>query len=237
MACILNIETSTDLCSVCVSENGTNVYDEVCRKGYNQARVLAPAVKNALEFVRHDGLHLDAVAVSFGPGSYTGLRIGVSEAKGLCYGKEIPLIAISTLQTLCVPVLLYTDLPDDALLCPMIDARRMEVYCAIYDRGLRTVRDTTAVVVSSDSFAEFLDSNPVYFFGNGSEKCKDFLCHKNAHFLTGIEPLAKNMFPLAEKKYAYQDFADIAYCEPDYLKKFVATQSRNILNDLIHGQS
>jgi hypothetical protein len=173
---------------------------------------------------------LDAVAVSCGPGSYTGLRIGVSMAKGVCYGRNLPLIGLPTLKVQCVPVLLYHDeLPEDALLCPMIDARRMEVYAAVYDRALKPVRDIAADIVDENSYQEFLDKQPVYFFGDGAAKCKEKIVHPNAHFIDGIRPLASMMFPLAEKAIAEKDFKDVAYFEPFYLKEFVASQPKKLL--------
>lgn len=184
---------------------------------------------DALSFVDSRGLPLDAVAVSCGPGSYTGLRIGVSMAKGVCYGRNLPLIGLHTLEVLCVPVLLYHDLPEDALLCPMIDARRMEVYAAVYDRALEVKREIAADIVDENSYLEFLDEHPVYFFGNGAAKCREKITHPNAHFIDEICPLAKWMFPLAEKAIVKQDFKDVAYFEPFYLKEFVASKPKKLL--------
>jgi tRNA threonylcarbamoyladenosine biosynthesis protein TsaB len=186
-------------------------------------------VDEALSFVDSRAMPLDAVAVSCGPGSYTGLRIGVSMAKGLCYGRDLPLIGLPTLEVLCVPVLLHQDLPEDALLCPMIDARRMEVYAAVYDRALNAVRPTGADVVTAETYREYLDRAPVYFFGNGAAKCREVIDHPNARFIDDIRPLAKWMFPLAEKAKARGEFKDVAYFEPFYLKEFVATKSKNLL--------
>jgi tRNA threonylcarbamoyladenosine biosynthesis protein TsaB len=229
MSCILHIETSTEACSVAVSEDGLAVFSKEDLKGPQHAVQLGVFVDEALSFVDSRAMPLDAVAVSCGPGSYTGLRIGVSMAKGLCYGRDLPLIGLPTLEVLCVPVLLHQDLPEDALLCPMIDARRMEVYAAVYDRALHAVRPTGADVVTADTYRPYLDRGPVYFFGNGAAKCKDVIQHPNAHFLEDIRPLAKWMFPLAEKAKAAGDFKDVAYFEPFYLKEFVATKSKNLL--------
>ena len=144
-------------------------------------------------------------------------------------GRGAKLLSVPTLQTLAVPVLLYHDeLPDDALLCPMIDARRMEVYAAVYDRALKELRPTGADIVTEESYKEFLDERPVYFFGNGAEKCKAVLTHPNAHFIEGIHPLAKNMMPLAERRLAQGKVEDVAYFEPFYLKEFVATKPKNL---------
>lgn len=229
MSCILHIETSTEVCSVAVSQDGASIFSKEDFKGPSHATELGVFVDEALSFADSHAIPVDAVAVSCGPGSYTGLRIGVSMAKGICYALGVPLIGISTLEVMCVPVLLFRDLPEDALLCPMIDARRMEVYATVYDRALRVKRETGADVVDENSYSEFLAEHPVYFFGNGAAKCKDKLTHPNARFLDDIHPLAKWMFPLAEKAVARNDFKDVAYFEPFYLKEFVASKPKNLL--------
>lgn len=226
MSCVLQIETSTSVCSVAVSQEGHNIFTKEDFEGPSHAVLLGVFVDEALSFIDSHAIPLDAVAVSCGPGSYTGLRIGVSMAKGVCYGREVPLIGLPTLEVMCVPVLLYHELPDNALICPMIDARRMEVYAAIYDRALNVIRPTSADVVDEDSYLEFLEKQPVYFFGNGAVKCKEKITHPNAHFIDNIDPLAKMMFPLAEKALAMNKFEDVAYFEPFYLKEFVATISK-----------
>ena len=229
MSCILHIETSTEVCSVAVSQDGTSIFSQEDFKGPSHATTLGVFVDEALSFADSHAIPVDAVAVSSGPGSYTGLRIGVSMAKGICYAKDIPLIGLPTLEVMCVPVLLFRDLPDDALLCPMIDARRMEVYAAVYDRALRPLRPTSADIVDEHSYAEFLADRPVYFFGNGSAKCRETLQHPNAHFIENIHPLAKWMFPLAERAHARQEFKDVAYFEPFYLKEFVASKPKKLI--------
>ena len=198
-------------------------------EGPSHGIVLGPYVDEAVSFADSHAIPIDAVAVSSGPGSYTGLRIGTSTAKGLCYGRGLKLIAVPTLELLCVPLLLHHDeLPDDALFCPMLDARRMEVYAAIYDRSLRPVKKVSADVIDENSYLEFLDKRKVVFFGNGAEKCKSVICHPNAIFVDGIDPLAKYMFPLAEKALAENRMADVAYFEPFYLKEFVATKPKKL---------
>ncbi len=229
MSCILHVETSTKVCSVAVTEDGAVLFEKADFKGPSHAVQLGTFVDEALSYVDNHGIPFDAVAVSCGPGSYTGLRIGVSMAKGICYGRELKLIAIPTLEVLCVPVLLYHELPEDALLCPMIDARRMEVYAAIYDRALHAVRPISADIIDENSYKEFLENHPVYFFGDGADKCKDKITHPNAHFLSDIVPLAKNMGPLAEKAVAVGRYEDVAYFEPFYLKEFVASKPKKIL--------
>lgn len=229
MACILHIETSTDVCSVAVSSDGACIHYDETREPQAHARILAPFVRDALSFADNHAIPVDAVSVSIGPGSYTGLRIGLSTAKGVCYGRNIPLITIPTLQLLCVSSLLQERVPEGALLCPMIDARRMEVYAAVYDRALREVRPAAADIVEADTYDDFLNEHDVYFLGNGSEKCHDVLTHPHAHFIEQQVPLAKYMFPLAEKAFLRGQFADTAYCVPFYLKQFVAGKPKNLL--------
>jgi len=241
MACILHIETSTNVCSVAVSEDGQCIFEqqEHGDKGAGAER-LGTMVDEALSFTDNHAIPFDAVAVSCGPGSYTGLRIGVSMAKGICYGRDLKLISVPTLQLLCVPVLLKekatvagettaAPLPDDALLCPMLDARRMEVYAALYDRALREVRPVSADVVTADTYRQWLDERPVYFFGNGAMKCREVISHPNARFIEGVEPLAKWMQPLAERRFLNAQFEDVAYFVPFYLKDFVAIKSKPLL--------
>lgn len=230
MSCILNIETSTDICSVAISEDGQCIYKEEDRTGHNHNELLGTFVDNALSFADSHAIPVDAVAVSMGPGSYTGLRIGTSMAKGVCYGFNIPLLSVPTLELLAVPVLLrHDDLPEDALLCPMLDARRMEVYSGIYTRALKPVREIHADVVDADTYREYLDEHPVYFFGNGAKKCMEVINHPNAHLIEGIEPLAKYMFPIAERKLMRGEVEDTAYFVPFYLKDFVALKPKKLL--------
>jgi tRNA threonylcarbamoyladenosine biosynthesis protein TsaB len=214
---------------VAVSENGTCIFKEEDHSGPNHAVKLGVFVDEALSFTDNHAIPFDAVAVSSGPGSYTGLRIGTSMAKGVCYARDLKLLAVPTLEVLCVPVLLRHELPDDALLCPMIDARRMEVYATVFNRALRPVRATMADVVDQTTYKEFLDEHPVYFFGNGAAKCMEAIDHPNAHLIEGIEPLAKNMFPLAEKRFLREEFEDVAYFVPNYLKDFVALKPKKLL--------
>ncbi len=230
MACILHIETSTKACSVALSENGQLIFHKEDLEGPNHAAVCGVFVDEALSFANSHAIPVDAVAVSEGPGSYTGLRIGVSLAKGVCYGRDLPLLSVPTLKLLCVPVLLgKEDLPEDALLVPMIDARRMEVYSTVYDRSLHEARPIGADIVDADTYLPYLEEHPVWFFGTGSEKCKGVIQHKNAHFIDGIVPLAKWMFPLAERSLHFGERQDVAYFEPFYLKEFVAIKSKTLL--------
>lgn len=229
MACILHIETSTNVCSVAVSEDGQRIFDQVERGGMSSAEKLGTMVDEALSFTDSHAIPFDAASVSCGPGSYTGLRIGVSMAKGICYGRDLKLIAVPTLEVLCVGPLLGEKIPEGALLCPMLDARRMEVYAAVYDRALKPVRDVQADVVTADTYKEWLDRGPVCFFGNGAAKCMEVINHPNALLIEAVEPLAKWMQPLAERRFLNEQFEDVAYFEPFYLKDFVAKMPKKLL--------
>ena len=230
---ILHIEASTSVCSVALSQDGHVFFERVNHEEMSHAKVLAPFVEEALLTADEQGAKINAVALSCGPGSYTSLRIASSTAKGVCYGRNIPLIAIPTTAVMSVPVLFRDDIDENALLCPMIDARRNEVYATVYDRALQVIKPTHAEVVTEESYKELLDKQPVYFFGNGAEKCSKIINHPNAHFLTGHrDPLAKNMMPLAERAWFDEKFEDIAYFEPFYLKNFIATKPKELLKNI-----
>ena len=229
MSCILNIDTSTDVCSVAVSDGGACIFTEEDHKGPNHNEQIGRMVDAALSFAESHAIPLDAVAISSGPGSYTGLRIGTSMAKGVCYGRDVKLVAVPPLELLCVPVLLREQVEEGALLCPMIDARRMEVYAQVFDRALHVVRPIGADVVTADTYRAWLDKQPVYFFGNGAAKCMDTIAHPNARLIEDVKPLAKNMFPLAERRIAQGQWEDVAYFEPLYLKDFVAKAAKKLL--------
>ena len=230
MSCILNIETSTDVCSVSVSQDGACIFSQEDHEGPNHAVKLGTFVDEALSFADSHAIPLDAVAVSCGPGSYTGLRIGASMAKGICFGQDLKLIAVPTLELLAVPVLLGEHpAEEDALIVPMLDARRMEVYAQVFDRALREVRPIQADIVDAETYKEYLDRGAVYFFGNGAAKCMEVINHPNAHIVKNIEPLAKNMAPLAEKRFVEGKFEDVAYFVPFYLKDFVAKMPKKLI--------
>ena len=244
MPIILNIETSTNVCSVAVSENGNCIFGKVNTDGLNHAKLLSLFIEEALSFLKEQNKKLDAVAVSSGPGSYTGLRIGVSTAKGLCYGFDIPLISISTLQVMAFSVNSfqfsvnsqqsattenYQLKTENYLFCPMIDARRMEVYAAFFNKKNELIKDISADIIDENSYHDLLAKQPIYFFGNGAEKCKAVLTHSNAHFLDDIVPLAENMISLSEKYFSENKFEDVAYFEPFYLKEFQTTKPLNPL--------
>lgn len=225
MAVILSIETATPVCSCALLQDGQVVINKESHKGQSHSTLLGVFVHDIMHHVRSNSLKLDAIAISNGPGSYTGLRIGVSEAKGLSYGLDIPMIAIPT------PYIMASIIKDKVnkgtLLCPMIDARRMEVYATIFDTSLNVIRNTAADIVDANSYLNLLSSNKVAFFGNGSEKCKEVIIHPNAIFIEDIHPLASAMGVLAEKAFSEKDFVDSAYFEPLYLKEFVATTPKN----------
>ncbi len=221
---ILNIETSTNICSVALSRDGKCLFSRINAEGMNHATMLSPFIAEALQAAESLQLKLDAVAVSGGPGSYTGLRIGVSTAKGLAYGFNIPLIALSTLQIITQMAVKTIDSPDKkSLFCAMIDARRMEVYAAFYNLEGILVRAIAADIIDEQSYTELLDNHTVYCFGNGAAKCSDTIQHPNAHFIADCIPTAENMIQLAEAAFYASNFVDTAYYEPFYLKEFYTT--------------
>lgn len=227
---LLHIETSTTVCSVAVSRNGACVFKMSNFDGMNHATMLSPFIAEAMEFVKSISETIDAVAVSGGPGSYTGLRIGVSTAKGLCYGLNVPLIVVDTLQVMTVMAMNKVPSEDNPVLyCPMIDARRMEVYAAVFNSGFDAVKPVSAVIVDENSFSEELADARICFFGNGADKCKPVILDANAVFIDDIVPLAENMITLAEKKFQEGNFEDVAYYEPFYLKEFQVTTPKNKL--------
>lgn len=228
MAKILCIETGTVICSVAIGdENGILGVREVSDPKAHSTQ-LPLLIKELLDTAQLSLKQLDAVAVSKGPGSYTGLRIGVSMAKGICYSAGIPLIGVGSLQTMAKGLLItQTNLPHNALLCPMIDARRMEVYTALFNKNGEHVTETEAAVIDEMSFTNILENQPVFFFGNGAAKCRSVITNRNAIFIDSFEPSARFMLPLALNAYNNEEFEDTAYFEPFYLKDFVATTPKN----------
>lgn len=231
MACILNLETSTAVCSAALAVDGTVVFEKVSFDGPSHAVLLGVYVEEALRVMKERGLTLDAVAVSSGPGSYTGLRIGVSVAKGLCFGYGIPLIGIRTLDILAASAAARPETTSEDRYCAMLDARRMEVYAGLYDASLRPLRETAAEVVTADSFAAELEKGRVCFFGNGAAKCRSVITSPNAFFLDDVYPLAAQMAPLSEMAFRAGRLEDTAYFEPFYLKEFQATIAKNKVLD------
>lgn len=230
MAVILNIDTSTEVCSVALGKNGKLLFEKESREGLNHSELLTVFIEELFAGNNFDIKNIDAVAVSKGPGSYTGLRIGVSVAKGLCYALEKPLVSVGSLDAMgfyaAQNINRFSD-EKNLLLCPMIDARRMEVYTALYNSAGETVQPVTARIIDENSFSNELKENSILFFGNGAEKCKAHLTHPNALFSGPFATSAQFMLFLSEKKYNKKEFEDVAYFEPFYLKNFVATIPKN----------
>ncbi|MDG3582563.1 tRNA (adenosine(37)-N6)-threonylcarbamoyltransferase complex dimerization subunit type 1 TsaB [Galbibacter pacificus] len=223
MAIILNLETATTNCSVSVSkEDKVIALKEINDKGYTHAENLHVFIKEALDSASLSFLDIDAIAVSEGPGSYTGLRIGVSAAKGLCYSLGKPLIALPTLSVLEM----QSPEEDNIAVVPLLDARRMEVYAAVYKNHAQ-IRETKPEIITSESFLSYLNEGKVYFLGDGAEKCKGVITHENAVFQEEVcFPSAREMAVLSNEKYKIGDFVDVAYFEPYYLKDFVTTKPK-----------
>ena len=235
VAVILNIETSTDVCSVALTSEGQVLDHRENYEGQTHATLLSQYVKEMLDYVRSREMHLDAVAVSIGPGSYTGLRIGLSEAKGIAFGLDIPLIGVNTLQLLVVSTMFNHFFDEDKLLyVPMIDARRMEVYTAAYNSALEAVLEPQAMILDEHSFDSFLEQGyTLVLMGNGSDKASSVLTRDGVRFVDGIKPVAVDMLALAERAWRQQEFIDVAYSTPLYLKEFQATKPKNpVLNVL-----
>lgn len=224
---ILCIETSSKVCSVSICNDNEILFNKENHDGLKHAEQLPLFVQEALQFCRQQKINLQAIAVSSGPGSYTGLRIGVSTAKGLCFGLNLPLIAIGTLRIMADSVQQFVAQQSNAnntLLCPMLDARRMEVYTALIDTKNNIIEPEQAKIIDENSFSHQLSNQTIYFFGDGMDKCKPLLSTSiNAQFVENIFPLAKNMGSLAKQAYDNQQFENVAYYEPFYLKDFIAT--------------
>lgn len=233
MAHILNIETSTEVCSVTLASNGQLLYKKESTEGLNHSKVLTVFIDDLFKENNLKTKSIDAVAVSKGPGSYTGLRIGVSVAKGLCYGLSIPLISVNSLEVLGIYAaqnLSEYVLPNDGipvLFCPLIDARRMEVYTSLYNLQGEELRPVSAEIIDEHFLSDLLENHKILFFGNGAEKCKNIIKHKNAFFEGPMLTSAQFMQSISERKFNNGEFENVAYFEPFYLKNFVATIPRN----------
>ncbi len=230
---ILHIETATDICSVAISEANRLLARVESGPERSHATLLNPYIREALKLSGSEFSSLSAVAVSKGPGSYTGLRIGVSTAKGIAYALEIPLLSCGTLENMAYGALRHPDLRDPVekwgdrlLLCPMLDARRMEVYSCFYSSSLEVRKEVSADIITGESYLDLLEKHHVYFFGNGSRKCRKVITHPRARFIEGIEPSAVQMISPVWKRFHDNQFEDVAYFEPYYLKDFVATIPR-----------
>ena len=219
MAILLNIETATKNCSVCLSENENILALAELNEGqFSHAEKLHTFILEVLETAKKEMQDIDAIAVSKGPGSYTGLRIGVSAAKGLCFALDKPLISIPTLASLANTIAIK----EEEFIIPLLDARRMEVYSAVFNNNLEQIRKTEAEIIEEGSFNEYLEKGKTYFLGDGAAKCKGIIKHKNAVFLDNYFPSAKEMAKLSFSEYQSNSFEDVAYFEPFYLKDFVA---------------
>jgi tRNA threonylcarbamoyladenosine biosynthesis protein TsaB len=232
MARILLLDTATEVCSAALSEMGEIVAVKEKADGFRHSELLTVFIDGLLSETGWSIDQLEAVCVSSGPGSYTGLRIGISVAKGLCYGLNIPLIAISSLHSMAEHVAQHLtsyceSVNDDVWLCPMLDARRMEVYSALYDRHGLAVTPIKAEIIDESSYSEELDSRTICFFGNGALKCKTTINHPNARFLDNIHASARFMSKIGYDSYMNKHFENIAYFEPFYLKDFIATVPKN----------
>ena len=236
MANILNIETSTEVCSVALTSEGQVLDHRENYEGQTHATLLSQYVKEMLDYARSREMKLDAIAVSIGPGSYTGLRIGLSEAKGLAFGLQVPLIGVNTLQLMTVSTMFNHFIEEGGekglLYVPMIDARRMEVYTAAYTPALEAVVEPQAMILDEHSFEAQLEQGyTLVLMGNGSDKAHQVLNNEDVRFVEGIKPVAVDMLALAERAYRMGDFIDVAYSTPLYLKEFQATKPKNpILN-------
>lgn len=223
---ILSIETSTPVCSVALHDAGRLIgsFDLLVEKSHSEK--LSVIIRDLLAHAGVDKSSLLAVAVSAGPGSYTGLRIGTSTAKGLCYALDLPLIAIDTLTAMAAGIQKY--LPNQ-LLCPMIDARRMEVYCQVVGTELKVIEPTQAKIIEANSFSELLSSQSITFFGNGAEKCQPIIASENTRFVADVHPSAVHVGELAYLSFIEGTFEDVAYFEPHYLKEFQAIKPKKLI--------
>ncbi|MDR0420076.1 MAG: tRNA (adenosine(37)-N6)-threonylcarbamoyltransferase complex dimerization subunit type 1 TsaB [Prevotellaceae bacterium] len=225
MSRILSIESGTSVCSVGLSQGKQLIALRESDGEFAHAAKLSVFIDELLTQENINTADLDAIAVSEGPGSYTGIRIGVSTAKGLCFGANKPLIAVGSLHSLAKLAVEKTKPSPEILLCPMIDARRMEVYTALFDSNANMINQISAQIIDENTYAELLKTNKIIFFGNGAEKCKSIISSPNAIF-ADIKASAKGMIDIADEKFAKSNFVDIAYFEPFYLKDFVATASK-----------
>lgn len=224
MANILNIETSTEVCSVALTSDGMVLEHREDYEGRNHALLLSGFIEEMMQYATPRGIKIDAVAVSIGPGSYTGLRIGLSEAKGLCFGLDVPLIGIDTLKILVVATMFGNYIDENSYYVPMIDARRMEVFAGVYDSALQEVMPARPVILTPDSFSEYLgQGRKLVFVGNGAEKAANLIKHPDVVYIPGVKPAAVDMLALSEIAFRKGDFIDIAYSTPNYLKEFQAT--------------
>ena len=222
MALILNLETATKNCSVSLAKNGETIAIKEMNDGsYSHGEMLHTFISEVLQQANLTYNDLDAIAVSKGPGSYTGLRIGVSAAKGLCFSLDLPLISCDTLKALAL-----SSTAEDGVIAPLLDARRMEVYSAVFSTENEVIRKIEAEIIEEDSFQAYLEQSKVTFLGDGAQKCKGIITHSNARFEDDKFPSANEMSKLSFEKFENKDFEDVAYFEPFYLKDFVVTTKK-----------
>lgn len=226
MALLLSLETSTQCCSAALHNNGVLMTSKIIETPRSAASQLAVMIEEVFRLANIKAQELNGVIVAAGPGSYTGLRIGVATAKGLCYTLNIPIISVNTLELMAHQFLNSKSFEEEikgknVMLCPMLDARRMEVYCALLDRSLNYIEPVQAKVIDGESFNGVLESNPVFFFGDGADKCRDIINHANAHFYAGVAPLASSLGEIGFKKWKEGDYEDLVSFEPFYLKDFL----------------
>ena len=226
MSLIVSLETSVKVCSVAIQDNGQLIASSEVHIEHSHASKLAVLINEVSLAANIQLSHLSAVAVTSGPGSYTGLRIGTSTAKGLCFSLNIPLISVGTLDLLAYQITHRNS--QHAYLCPMIDARRMEVYCQVFNASLETIQPTEAKVIDESSFQEVLEKNQVIFFGDGSAKCKEKITHSNARFVEGVYPAATHLGSIVFQKFAKGQFEDLLNFEPHYLKEFMIKKPNSI---------
>ena len=248
MALILSLETSTTICSAALHDNGKLLTSKELLTPQSASSQLAPIIDQLLKASKISPSEINAIAVASGPGSYTGLRIGVATAKGLCYAIQIPLIAINTLELMAYQVEVSSSHPTpsplergpglpaegqfslggEALLCPMLDARRMEVYCLLSDLNLNSVEPTQTKIIDEESFSDWLNQKIIYFFGNGADKCREIIKHPNARFIEKINPSASRLGEMAFQKFVKNDFENLSSFEPHYLKEFMVKKPKTV---------
>ena len=225
MALLLSLETSTQCCSVALHDDGILVASKVIETPRSAASQLAVMIEEVFHVAGRKPNELEGVIVAAGPGSYTGLRIGVATAKGLCYALNISIVSINTLELMAFQLAhsqsVNEIITSGSILCPMIDARRMEVYCALLDLDLNYIEPVQAKVVDEESFRNRLESNRILFLGEGADKCRETLSHKNAHFISGVIPLSSALGEMGFKKWRSGEHEDLVTFEPFYLKDFL----------------
>lgn len=227
MSLLLSIETATTVCSIALHKDGQLLSNQSLHLNKSHSALLSPLIESLTGYSGYKLTDLDGIVISKGPGSYTGLRIGTSTAKGLCYALDIPLISVNTLEAMALQLQKFSS--NENLLCPMIDARRMEVYATVLDNNGNVISETQPVIIEEHSFQKTLDQGPLVFFGSGAEKCKNVIRHTNALFIDEITPNAITVGLKGYEIFTKGKFEDVAYFEPYYLKEFMATKPKNLL--------